>query len=281
MAFALGAAVGAAAALTLLRSKTAPLKPAASATTAITGASSGIGAAFARQLAALGYDLVLIARRVDRLEALAAELQRSCGIQVEVLPADLTHEADLRRVEAQLAVLSDLELLVNNAGVGVEGRFHQADPGPQLAMIELHVLASVRLARAVLPEMVARGRGGIINVASVAGFMALPGNATYCATKGYLITFSKALALELRGTGVRVQALCPGFTHTEFHEDLREFDKRKTPAFLWMPAEAVVDASLRSFAHGDVVCIPGSGNRLLAMLGGSPLASIAAPLFLR
>ena len=280
--FGVGAAAGAVAALMLMRRKPQRLpKPSGSATALITGASSGIGAAFARKLAALGYDLTLVARRGDRLAALAAELEAAYGIRAEVLIADLTDEDDVERVAGAIAAIPSLELLVNNAGMGAEGRFYQADIGPQLDMIRLHVLASVRLARAALPGMVDRGRGGIINVASVAGFMALPENVNYCATKGYLITFSKALQLELAGTGVRVQALCPGFTHTEFHDDLREFDKARTPKILWMPAEAVVEASLRGLARGEVVSIPGIGNRLIAAIGSSPLVPLAAPLFLR
>ncbi|MCU0504004.1 MAG: SDR family oxidoreductase [Anaerolineae bacterium] len=260
--FSVGAAVAAAAALMLIRRTTQRLaKPSSSATAAVTGASSGIGAAFARKLAALGYDLVLVARRGDRLEALAAELAAAYGIRAEALVADLTDDDDVERVAGAIAAIPNLDLLVNNAGMGAEGRFYQADIGPQVDMIRLHVLASVRLARAALPGMVERGRGGIINVASVAGFMALPEDVNYCATKGYLITFSKALQLELTGAGVRVQALCPGFTHTEFHDDLREFDKARTPKILWMPAEAVVEASLRGLARGEVVCIPWRAGR--------------------
>ena len=278
----LAVAAGAVAALILIQRRPQRLaKPSGQATALITGASSGIGAAFARKLAGLGYDLVLVARRADRLTALAAELEAAYGIRAEVLVANLTDEGDVERVAAAIAAIPNLELLVNNAGMGAEGRFYQADIGPQLDMIRLHVLASVRLTRAALPGMVERGRGSIINVASVAGFMALPENVNYCATKGYLITFSKALQLELIATGVRVQALCPGFTHTEFHDDLREFDKARTPKILWMPAEAVVDASLRGLARGEVVCIPGIGNRLIAAIGGSPLVPLAAPLFLR
>ena len=275
-------AAGTVAALMLIQRRSQRLAtPSAPATAAITGASSGIGAAFARRLASLGYDLVLVARRADRLTALAAELEGAYGIRAETLVADLTDEGDVESVAEAIAAIPSLELLVNNAGMGAEGRFYQAEIGPQLDMIRLHVLASVRLARAALPGMVQRSRGSIINVASVAGFMALPENVNYCATKGYLITFSKALQLELIGTGVRVQALCPGFTHTEFHDDLREFDKARTPKILWMPAEAVVEASLRGLARGEVVCIPGIGNRLIAAIGGSPLVPLAAPLFLR
>ena len=280
--FALGAAAGALGALVLLRPRSTGLPKAAIAPTAlVTGGSSGIGATFARKLAALGYDLVLVARRADRLEALAAELRAGCGVQVATVPADLTRDADVARVEAVIRAIPNLDLLINNAGFGVEGRFSRADIEPQIDMIRLHVLASVRLARAALDGMIARRRGGIINVASVAGFLALPGSVNYCATKGYLITFSRALALELGGTGVRVQALCPGFTHTEFHDDLKDFDKRRSPSFLWMPADAVVTSSLAGLARNEVVCIPGLGNRLLAVLGSSPLTDLVAPWLLR
>jgi uncharacterized protein len=280
--FGLGAAAGAAATLMLLqRRQQRPAKPSGPATALITGASSGIGAAFARRLAGLGYDLVLVARRGDRLSALAAELEGAHGIRAETLVADLIADDGVERVAETVATIPNLELLINNAGVGAEGRFCEGDIGPQIDMVRLHVLASVRLTHAALPGMTLRRHGGVINVASLAGLMALPGNVTYCATKGYLITFSKALQLELTGTGVHVQALCPGFTHTEFHDDLQDFDKARMPAILWMPAEAVVEASLDGLARGEVVCIPGFGNRLLGLLGSSPLGPRAAPLFLR
>ena len=280
--FGVAAAAGAVAALMLIQRKPRRLAtPSAPATALITGASSGIGAAFARKLAALGYDLVLVARRGDRLEALAAELEAAYGIRAETLVADLTDEGDVERVAGAIAAIPNLELLVNNAGMGAEGRFYQAEHRPAARHDPAACARQRALDRAALPGMVERGRGGIINVASVAGFMALPENVNYCATKGYLITFSKALQLELIGTGVRVQALCPGFTHTEFHDDLREFDKARTPKILWMPAEAVVEASLRGLARGEVVCIPGIGNRLIAAIGSSPLVPLAAPLFLR
>lgn len=243
----------------------------------ITGGSSGIGAAFARKLAGRGYDLVLVARRGDRLAALADELAQAHRVRVEPFPADLTDEADVARVADRIAALSELELLINNAGFGAEGRFAVADLDPQLAMIRLHVLASVRLARAALPPLIARGRGGIINVASLAGFMALPGAATYCATKGYLITFARALQLELRGTGVKVQALCPGLVRTEFHARQSASTAARLPGFMWMSADAVAEASLRALAHGCTICIPGWGNRLLKVLGTSFLADRLLP----
>jgi short-subunit dehydrogenase len=274
---ALAAAAGAA--CLLLRARPdkprSPGRPGAAAL--ITGASSGIGAAFAWKLAAAGYDLVLVARRADRLDALAGELRQRHACAVEVLPADLTVAGDVERVAGRLAELPGLDLLINNAGFGVEGRFAQADIGPQLAMIRLHVLASVRLTHAALPGMTARGRGGIINVASLAGFIALPGAVSYCATKGYLITFSRALNLELTRSGVTVQALCPGLTHTEFHARQRSASAARLPEFMWMSAEAVVEASLAGLARGQAVCIPGWGNRVLRRLGSNPLAELILP----
>lgn len=226
----------------------------------ITGASAGIGAAFARALAARGHDLVLVARGRARLEALAAELRERAGAQVEVLPADLADPTSLAQVE-QVASARPLDLLVNNAGFGHGTDFLESDADAHEAMIRLHVVASVRLARAAVPPMKQRGRGAVINVASVAGFLPRAGSVTYGATKGYLTFFSEALAQELRGTGVRVQALCPGLTHTEFHQRAH-MDMSGKPGWLWMGAEEVVDRSLVALERGKVVCVPGLKNRV-------------------
>ena len=182
----------------------------------VTGASSGIGAAFARKLASQGHDLVLVARRQQRLASLADELHEQFCVNVEVLVADLTDAIDVGRVERRIAELRPLDILVNNAGFGIAGKFAETQVDRHLAMIHVHVLASVRFSRAALPGMLARGQGAIINVSSIGAFMPKPGDVTYCATKAYLNTFSEALQAELRGTGVQIQALCPGFTHTEF-----------------------------------------------------------------
>jgi hypothetical protein len=234
----------------------------------ITGASSGIGAAFARRLAADGYDLVLVARREERLAVLADELGARHGVVVQSLAADLSDPTGVGRLERRVQSLDELDLLINNAGFGARGYFAEADLCEQLKMIQLHVLASVRLTRAALPQMIRRDRGGIINVASLAAFIALPGDATYGATKAYLVSFSQALHEELRGTGVCVQALCPGFTRTEFHsaEQLPESDLARIPAVLWLQADEVVAASLRGVTKGTVVCVPGWKNRLILAL---------------
>jgi len=242
-------------------------------TAAVTGASSGIGRAFARELARRGCDLLLIARRLERLEDLAGELSSACGVSAEAWPADLSRDDDVSRLQRRLAGTPDLEVLVNNAGFGVRGSFLDADPDRQLEMIAVHVVASVRLVRAALPPMLARGRGAVINVSSLAGFRGLPGRATYSATKAYLNRFSEALQGELAGTGVRVQALCPGFTRTEFHDapELRRA-RREVPEWLWMDPEAVVAASLKALRGRRVICIPGWKSRLLAALSRSLLA---------
>jgi hypothetical protein len=237
-------------------------------TALITGASSGIGATFARRLAADGYGLILVARREERLAALAGDLGGRYGVVVQRLATDLAEPAGLEEVEKCVASCEPVDLLVNCAGFGARGDFVRVDFCRQLAMIQLHVLASVRLARAVLPGMLERDRGGIINVASLTAFIPLPGDATYSATKAYLVSFSQALHEELRGTGVRVQALCPGFTRTEFHsvEQLPESDLARIPATLWSSADEVVAASLRALPRGPVVCVPGWKNRLIVAL---------------
>ena len=247
----------------------------------ITGASSGMGAVFARQLAAQGYDLILVARREERLAALAAELQQRHTIAVEVMAADLSRPADVERVADRITGLEALDMLVNNAGFGTTGRFVEVDLAKTMDMIQVHVTASVRLCRAALPGMLARRRGALINVASVAAFTPVPGNATYAATKGYLVTFSKALHAELRRTGVKVQALCPGFTYTGFHDtsEFEGFKHSQIPAIMWMTAEDVVAASLKGLKRNQAVCIPGLKYRLLVAVASGPLMSLMLPIW--
>ena len=230
----------------------------------ITGASSGIGAVFARRLASQGYNLVLVARREALLRSLADEVQQKFRVNARFFPADLSNPIHVERLEKRIAEIGDLDFLINNAGFGVPGRFTEIEPERNLAMIQVHVVATVRLCRAALPGMIARGCGSIINVSSVAAFMASPRNTTYCATKAYLNLFSEGLQDELQGTGVRVQALCPGLTHTEFHNQAGYEDyKRKIPKFLWMSAEDVVTESLDALKKGRVICVPGFKNRLI------------------
>ena len=228
----------------------------------VTGASSGIGAAFARRLARDGFQLILVARRHDLLEQLAGELGGA-----ETLAADLTLEEGLARVEARIASTPELELLVNNAGFGTKGQLWETPLDGQERMHQLHVMATLRLTRAALAAMVPRARGGVINVSSVAAFGQSTGNMSYCATKAWMNSFTEGLDLELRGSGspVRVQALCPGFTVTGFH-DAMGMSREGIPAWLWMRAGDVVDASLRGLERGKLFVVPGAIYKLVVLL---------------
>ncbi len=225
----------------------------------VTGASSGIGAVFARRLASGGYRLLLVARRKERLEQLAAELPGSA----EVIVADLTDDVDLRRVEKRVAAEPGLEILVNNAGFGTLGRFFEADIEEQSRMHRLHVIATLHLSYRAVRGMVSRSKGAVINVSSVAAFLHNPFSVSYGATKAWINSFTEALHVELRSIGspVRVQALCPGFTYSEFHDTLG-IDRSFIPGSLWMTAEEVVDASLKALRRGRLIVIPGWRYRL-------------------
>jgi len=234
---------------------------------AITGASSGIGAAFARKLAP-DHDLLLIARRRDRLKQLAAELESQHGAQVECLKADLTEEADLAALADRLAGEPRLALLVNNAGFGTTDRFWEAPLEGQERMHKLHVMATVRLTHAVLGNMVARDEGAVVNVSSVAAFVRNARSVSYCATKSWMAVFTEALQLELRSVSskVAVQALCPGFTYSEFH-DVVGIDRRGlAPSAFWHTAEQVVEASLKGLRRGKLFVIPGWRYRVLTSI---------------
>lgn len=228
----------------------------------VTGASAGLGAEFARQLAAGGSDVVLVARREDRLAAVASELEGKYGVKVEAFPADLSKNEEIDRVAARIAAGPALDLLVNDAGFGERAGFAAEEVGPMIDMLQVHVRAPLVLGKAALGGMMSRGRGGIINVASIAAFAPYSW-APYGATKAFLVAFSQSLAFELAGTGVRVQALCPGFVYTELH-DVIGFDRSRYPRFMWMHTEPVVRASLRAFERGKEICIPGLGNKAIA-----------------
>jgi short-subunit dehydrogenase len=228
----------------------------------VTGASAGIGHEFAEQLAQRGCDLLLVARDRDRLAEVAAALAAAHGIRAEAYPADLSVDDDVTRLAERLAGSSDLAYLINNAGFGSRGKLAEVDPAKQVAMVRLHTLAPMRLAQAALPVMLRNRAGAIVNVSSIASFIYSAGNANYCATKAYLTTLSESLAAEVAGTGVRVQALCPGFTRTEFHGRIPVPDR--LPRFAWMTARSVVAYSLRCLDRGKpTVCIPGLRFRIV------------------
>lgn len=226
----------------------------------VTGASSGIGEAFACRLAADGWDLHITARRGDRLHALAGRLAGEHGVRVQTHAADLTDPGDLAELERVIAAAGP-DLLVNNAGFAGYREFSQADPAVVSGLVAVHVMAVIRLARAAVPAMVARGSGAIINVASLLAFSGslppqpLPHRAVYAAAKAFQLTFTQALAGELAGTGVQVQACCPGLVGTEFHARAgRELSAAPFPV---MRPEEVAAAALAGLRLGEVICVPG------------------------
>jgi hypothetical protein len=239
----------------------------------ITGASSGIGAEFARQLAAQGVHLALVARNQQRLDDLRTELCSAYPVAIEILSADLADAGSLTRVAAFIQSLPHLDFLINNAGFGTTGFFAASDIERQVDMVQVHVIATLRLCHAALPAMLAQGSGAIVNVASVSAFGATPHSAVYSASKAALVNFSRGLQSELLATGIRVQALCPGFTRTRFHDgdDFKGFRQAKLPDFMWSRADRVVADSLRALRNnGPVVVVPGWINQLMAAFIQTP-----------
>jgi short-subunit dehydrogenase len=230
----------------------------------ITGASAGIGEVYARHLAGRGFDLILTARREERLRQLADELSESHGVKVEVVPADLTSAEDLDRLKQVVAATLNLEILINNAGFGVSGPYIEQSIDKHQRMIDLHITATVQLSHAALPGMIERKRGYIINVSSIAAWLPAGAGPGYCASKAYLNSFSTNLHSLVEEQGVKVQALCPGYTYTEFHNSgsYKGDEREKLPKWVWMTAEDVVSYSLEKLDSGKVLVIPGFKNRL-------------------
>jgi uncharacterized protein len=254
--------------------------PAADRTAVVTGASSGIGREIARELAGRGHGLTLVARRKARLDELAAELGGASGVRVEVVVADLT-EADARRGIA--AAVEDRGLvptiLVNGAGLSTVGPVHKADPEAELTMIRTDVEAVAHLCSLFLPGMVERAVGAVLNIASTAAFQPMPGQAGYGASKAFVVSYSRALRAELRGTGVTMTVLCPGPVETEFAE-AAGFDaadaESALPKFMWVDATTVAKAAVDGLAQGRAQVVPGVANRATATIAPLLPANVLA-----
>jgi short-subunit dehydrogenase len=224
------------------------------ATALVTGATSGIGAAYAKLLAKEKYDLVLVARDLPRLNAYAKELSKTYKIKVETLQADLTKPAQLSKVEKRLSSKAKpIEVLINNAGFGIKQSFADSEIKKEQELLDVLVTAPMRLTHAVLPQMLKRDSGVIVNVSSVASWIA---GGTYSAAKSYLTVFSEYLNTELKRTNIKVSALCPGFTRTEFHQR-GKMRMTGLPNFMWLSSDQVVAKSWKYAKAGKVICIPG------------------------
>ena len=229
-------------------------------TALITGGTAGIGKAVAIRFAASGHHLVLVARDQERLEESARELRALGAPSVQTLPADLSTPAGRGVVELRLTDPErPVDILVNNAGFGLGHSFRKSTLGEEEMLLDVHVRAPLRLTHAALPGMIARGRGAIINVASAAAFVP---RGTYSAAKAWTVTFTESLAAELDGTGVRALALCPGFTHTEFHQRA-SIDTGDIRPWMWLDAAKVVDAAMRDLKRGVPVSVPGAQYKVL------------------
>lgn len=259
--------------------------PAPDRTCLVTGASSGIGAEMARNLAGRGHGLTLVARREDRLRDLAAELSASAGVRVEVVAADLTRVEDRRAIVTRLVDLGlVVDVLVNNAGFSTTGPVTGADPSREVAMVRTDVEAVIDLCASHVGPMVERGRGAVLNVASTAAFQPLPGQAGYAAAKSFVLSYTQSLSAELRGTGVTATALCPGPVSTEF-VTVAGWDEGEVegtlPKAMWLSARAVADAGIDGLDRGRGIVIPGKLNRLSAYGAYLTPRSILLPIVAR
>ncbi len=243
-------------------------------TAVITGAAGGLGTEFCRQLAEQGYQLLLIDRDETALEALATALTNQFDVQVDTQVVDLVDDRAVKRLAEHLASDCEVSLLVNNAGFGQSKYFVDIEVENHIDMVNLHVHTPVRLCHAVLPGMIERNQGAIINVSSLSAWTPCAGIVQYSATKQYLVTFSEAVNEELKGTHVKIQALCPAFVRTKFFttDAMDTFTESQVPKWLWMESDQVVRSSLNQLASNQVVVIPGRVCRILGRLMRMPLA---------
>jgi len=243
-------------------------------TALVTGASSGIGVALAGELARRGHGLTLVARRADRLRDLAAEIGGEDGVRVEWIASDLTEASDRDRLPAEVAERGQVvDVLVNDAGMGTSGRFHELPIAKEVQLVRLNVEAMVALCGAFVPAMVERGSGKVLNVASVSGFMPVPQQATYSASKAFVLTFTEALTLDLHGTGVTATALCPGPVKTEFAGIIEGL-----PSALFVDPERVAREAIDGLEQGRRTIVPGAFNKVNAVSGRYAPRRVFLPL---
>ncbi len=252
-------------------------------TALITGASSGIGKSFAEILAKEGYNLILVARRKQKLDTLAETLTKQFSIEAKVLVADLSKIEQIKVVEEAIKSLDNIDILVNNAGFGLSSSFAEGNYERQLDMVNIHIVASFMLSRAAVPVMLRVNKGLIINVSSMSGLMTKLGDVTYTTTKAFLIVLSESLQEELKDTNIKIHALCPGMTYSEFHDtkDLEKFDRSTVPKRLWMSSKEVATKSLRAARKGKVVYVPGFLNRLSLLLSKLVFVRIISQWFIK
>jgi uncharacterized protein len=257
--------------------------PAETSTALVTGASSGIGEAFARELAARGHGVTLVARREERLRELAQGLSAQHGVRADAIACDLADRSDRDRLAERILELGrDVEILVNNAGFGAYGQFAEIEPGPQLGMVRVNVEAVVDMTARYVPHMVSRGRGAVINVASAAAFQPMPGAATYAASKAFVLSHGDALHEELKGSGVNVTTVCPGPVKTEFIGVAGvERSEQTVPDIAWASAEEIAKKTLDASDRGRRVVVPGLATQASALLGQHSPRALALPLIKR
>jgi short-subunit dehydrogenase len=241
--------------------------PSPGSTALVTGASSGIGADVARQLAERGHGVTLVARREDRLAALAEEIESKLHVRAEAIGCDLSDHAGRERLVQELHARGrEVSVLINNAGFGSAGPFQDLDLDDELRMVRTNVEAVVHLCGVYVPQMIERGAGAVMNVASTAGFQPLPRQSTYSASKAFVLSFTEVLSSDLKGTGVTATALCPGPVKTEFMDQHEGFDV-SSPDFVWMSAEECARIGVKGLERGKRVVVPGVGNRIGTLAG--------------
>jgi len=234
-------------------------------TAIITGATSGLGEAYAKALASKGWNLLLTGRRMDRLSQLKQEFENSYGVDVKLVKADFTNFLEFENLLEEIKRLKNVDLLINNAGFGSRKGFFEEDYTSQQKMLQVHINATSRLTYEVVPKMIESKNGAVINVSSLSAFFPAPLNYFYCATKAFLVSFSECLHIDLLQQNIKVQALCPGFIKTEFHSRIHQKSEPVNwkERVMWMEPEEVVKYSLKHLSRKRVLCIPGAVNKLL------------------